>query len=169
MTTWHRTAWTSDDYGFGANWCHAIANGDTYQRVHFSFGFYGDTPVESDLELYAGNLLAVGVCTTIGNGSETPPNPWTSPQDQAPPEKRWLYWTCLSPVVTAIDRDAGLITWANSPFSEPTQSRGQVAATGLPGGDTLNLWVVWAANADWENALGGNVKVWGSASVLAKI
>jgi hypothetical protein len=141
-----------------------INPGFTLVRVRFNWGFYGDTPVTTDMEQAAQNLIVMGLCTTVGNGTETPPDPRTTPGDVAPPTQRWLWWEGRGLIPTAIDRSSGVVTWADTGPSEPCDAKGQVAASGLPGGDTLNLWASWAQAYAWDAA--GNADVWIGASIL---
>lgn len=114
--------------------------------------FYGDTPVEFDLQQTAANIITFGLATTIGNGSETPPDPRTQSGDVAPPTQRWIYWETRAPIVTALSADAGIATWRDSGSTEPTDTKAQVLAQGLPGGDTLNLWAIWRPALGWDPA-----------------
>lgn len=142
----------------------SVPAGLTISRIRFGWGFYIDTPTTDDMQNEAFDLMIWGLVTTIGNGTETVPNPRSSPGDAAPPTQRWLWWEVRAPVVSAIDNAANVVTWRDSGPQEPTDARGQVLATGIPAGDTLNLWASWsgAYTPDTDN----NTVVWSSASVL---
>lgn len=142
----------------------AIPSGSTYRRVRFSWGFAGTTPAITDMGNMAYNLLTMGLVTTIGDGTETPPNPVTASGDASPPTERWVWWESRQPVVCGLDELAGVAAWRDSGPQEAVDVKTQVLATGIPGGDTLNLWASWAADNDWDTE--GAVTVWVSTSVL---
>lgn len=108
--------------------------------------------------------MIMGLVTTIGNGGEHVPNAFSESGDAAPPTQRWIWWETRAAVPTAIDQAAGLITWRDSGPQEPPDSKVNVLATGVPGGDTLNLWASWTAVTDWDDS--GDVEVWIGASIL---
>jgi hypothetical protein len=153
--------------GLGNYWNDAISAGDTYLRVHLRWGFHLDTPWNTNIEFCAVNLVTFGLCTTVGNGSETPPEAASASADAAPPTQRWIYWETLAPVVEAASYETGLIYWRNSAQTEPTQTKGQVLATGLGEGETLNLWASWQSAYDWAD-FGANAVIWHSVSILRK-
>lgn len=161
---WRRETFTSFAYSGGAVLLTPVGAGHTIVRCHIRWGFHGDTPVDIDIQGVANSILTMGLVTTIGDGTETPPNPRTASGDAAPPTQRWIYWETRSPVVTAIDSGAGIITWRDSGATEPTDTKGQVLAQGIPSGDTLNLWATWAPSFGWDAS--GSALVWGSASIL---
>lgn len=68
--------------------------------------------------------------------------------------------------VTAVDGASGVATWRDSGSTEHTQTQGQVLATGLGAGQTLNLWFTWQSVAAWFPE--GSAAVWGGASILIK-
>lgn len=165
MTRWFRTVQTSADWETGSALLDQIGSGWALLRIRFSWGFYGDTPVDVDLSNTAFNAMAFGLCTTIGNGTETPPNARTNSSDVAPPTQRWVWWESRAPVVTAIDAKAGVVTWRDSGPQEPGSTKGQVLATGLGEGETLNVWASWAGAFFWEPT--GSTTLWLSASILS--
>lgn len=90
--SWVRTVGDVADYTVGSVLLGRLSNGQTYVRVHFRWGFYGDTPATADMGATAANLQVFGIVTVFGDGTETPPNPRVSPGDAAPPTERWLYY-----------------------------------------------------------------------------
>jgi hypothetical protein len=143
----------------------AIPSGSTYRRVRWSWGFGGDTSDMVDMAGVRGNFLVMGLVTTIGNGSEAVPFPISDASDADPPTQRWLWWEQRQAVTTAVDHAAGVATWRDSGAQEVPDVKSQVLATGIPGGDTLNLW------SSWQSALGawdpsGAVNIWIYTSVL---
>lgn len=145
---------------------HAIPAGQTYERIRFSWGFYLDTPALTDMQNVAFNVVNWGLVTTIGNGSETPPNPNTASGDAAPPTQRWLWWETRQPIPTAIDEAANVISWRDGGVQSPNDARGAVLAAGIPAGDTLNLWASWSGQYGLPDDT--NVVVWMGASILVK-
>lgn len=140
--------------------------GQTILRIRFSYGFYLDTPVVLDMQNIAFNLFNWGLVTTVGDGTETPPDPNTAPFDAAPPTQRWLWWETRQPSVAAIDSAAGVIAWRDSGPQDRQDARGQVLATGLPPGDTLNLWASWSGQYGLPTE--ANLSIWTFASILSK-
>jgi hypothetical protein len=166
MTHWRRNTFTTFTLAAGFNWEHAIAAGDTYMRVHLRWGFYLDCPPTLDLAFIASNICSFGLVTTIGNGTETRPNARTGAADAAPPTQRWIYWETRAPVITAADEGSGIVAWRDSGTGEPSETKGQVLATGIPAGDTLNLSSVWAFAQGFDSSVNG--VVWVSTSILTK-
>jgi hypothetical protein len=168
MTSWRRQVNVSVTPDLGYVWEDAIAAGDSYLRVHITWGFHADTPITTGIDEVSQNLVTFGLVTTVGNGSETPPNPQTQGGNADPPTKRWIYWETRAPVVSAINEGAGVITWRDSGATEPTQTKGQVLAQDIPAGDSLNLFSSWASAFDW-GSIPANVQLWHSISILRKV
>lgn len=165
-TQWLR-AFNASDAWTGGTWLFtSIPAGDTLVRIRFSWGFYIDTPSITNMGNVSFNIMSFGWVTTVGNGSEPVPPAKTSPNDAAPPLQRWLWWEARQPVVSAIDERAGVIAWRDSGPQEEMDARGQVHASPLPVGDTLNLWASWEGNYGQETD--SNPVIWMSASVLVK-
>lgn len=167
MTSWRRNTFVGNDLAPNFNWEDAISGGDSYLRVHIRWGFHLDAPVTTDIQSICSNIVSFGLATTIGNGSETRPNARSGSGDVAPPTQRWIYWETRAPVVTAIDQSAGVMTFRDSGSGEPTDTKGQVLATGLPGGDSLNLSSIWAAASTFDSSV--NTTIWVSLSILRKV
>lgn len=165
-THWYRTQQVNNGYQAGYLWQCAIPSGATYRRIRWSWGFAGVTADTADIYATMLNLQIAGLCTTIGDGTEVPPNAAIGSSDVDPPTQRWLWWETRQPVITAVDHAAGVITWRDSGPQEIPDVKTQVLATGIPGGDTLNLWFSWqsAANAPWDAS--GSQVLWVSTSVL---
>jgi hypothetical protein len=163
--TWHRTANQSVHYDVGWWWLSAIPAGSTLRRVRFGWGFQGFTPVTTDLAAVVVNPMFAGIVTTIGNGSEVPPSPLSTPDDVAPPTQRWLWWEIRQPVAQSLDSYGDLVSWRDNGPQETTDVQVNVKATGIPGGDTLNVWFSYAGTfGNWDAA--GNVQIYYWASVL---
>lgn len=163
---WYRTFQSAQFYNVGWEWMCAIPSGATYRRVRWAWGFAGVTADTVDIGSIMSNLMVAGLVTTIGNGTETPPNPVTQSGDVGPPTLRWVWWETRQPIVTAVDHAAGIITWRDSGPQEVVDAKAPVLATGIPGGDTLNLWFSWASitGAGWDPS--GYQRIWVSTSVL---
>lgn len=65
-----------------------------------------------------------------------------------------------------MDTNSGIVMWTDSGSTEETDIKAQVLATGVPGGDQLDLWATWAAAGPWVSD--GSAQVWVQASVLYK-
>lgn len=111
------------------------------------------------------NLQVAGLCTTIGNGTEVPPHPITTSGDVAPPTQRWLWWETRQPIAVSVDHAAGVISWRDSGPQNELDIKAPVLATGIPGGDSLNLWFSWqSTNGAWDSS--GAQRIWVSTSTL---
>lgn len=164
--SWVRSTGLSTSTQQGSTLLGRLNNGQTYVRVRFRWGFYGDTPDVIDYSADAANLLSFGLVTTYGDGTETPPAARTASGDAAPPTLRWIYWETRQVVPVLISKDSGVAIWKDTGSSEPTDTKGQVLAQGVPGGQTLNLWASWQMPFTWE--ADGTAYVWLGASVLYK-
>jgi len=162
---WYRTQRSSFDFGVDSAWMCAIPSGSTYRRVRFSWGFAATTDATVLLTDTLVNVISAGLVTTIGNGSESVPNAISAADDGAPPTQRWVWWESRQPVVSAIDQAAGVIAWRDSGPQEIPDVKVNVLATGIPGGDTLNLWFSWASTLGFWDTTGGAL-VWVSTAVL---
>lgn len=143
-----------------------INSGSTYRRVRGYWGFAGVTADTVDVNQITSNPIIAGLVTTIGNGTEVPPDPVNSPSDAAPPTQRWLWWEERQIIPIAVDHAAGIITWRDSGAQEPMDVRTQVLATGIPEGDFLNMWFSWASinHEVWDPS--GAFRIWASTSIL---
>jgi hypothetical protein len=128
-----------------------VAEGFTLARIRFGWSFYAHSPSRTAMFDLANDAIVFGLCTTVGTGSEVPPDPRSSSGDVDPPLQRWLWWEARSPVPCAIDSHGDIIAWRDTGPQEPCDAKGQVKATGLPGGETLNLWASWAAAYGWDS------------------
>jgi hypothetical protein len=122
------------------------------------------TSVDIDFGPVFANIITLGLVTTVGDGTETPPNARSQSADQVPPTQRWVYWETRSMRPTDLDVTTGSVGWVDTGSSEQTSTKGQVLATGIPGGDTLNLWASWAAPGPWDAS--GVSSLWVGASIL---
>lgn len=164
MGTWVRTVQANLGWTSGSHLIASVPRGDTLLRVHFGWGFYGDTSLTTDLQAVSQNLQVMGIVTTVGNGSETPPNARTASGDVAPPTQRWVYWEGRGPRLADVDSTAELAFWQDSGAQELVDTKGMVSGKSIPSGDTLNVWASWAAAAAWDST--GNVNLWFYASLL---
>lgn len=143
-TSWIRSVQASGDFPTGTALLGSISAGNTLLRTHFGWGVFLNSPLAVDLAAYAKDLPVFGLCTTIGNGTETVPDPRTDPGDAAPPTQRWLWWEARGLLPGALSAEGRLVTWRDSGPAQPCDSKGQVTATGLGEGETLNVWASWA-------------------------
>jgi hypothetical protein len=166
MTSWRRNTFVGFNMGPTFNWEDAISPGNSYVRTHIRWGFHLDAPVTTDIQAVCSNLVTLGLVTTIGNGSETRPNARSGSGDAAPPTQRWIYWETRAPVVSSIDQAANVISFRDSGSTEQSDTHGQVAANGIPGGDTLNLSSAWSSVSAFDASV--NTLIWVSLSILHK-
>jgi hypothetical protein len=164
--SWRREIFVTPSTGFNYVWLNAIPGGQTYVRQHIRWGFTADTSFETDLNFTAANVITFGLVTTVGNGSEIPPDPRTAAGDADPPTQRWIYWETRGIYMSAMSGSKGVVAWRDTGSTEESQTKGQVLATGLPSGDTLNLFGVFSAPYPWPSD--GNALVWCAVSMLTK-
>lgn len=164
---WHRGIDASEVWQLNNRLLLQIGSTHSIVRTRMRWGFYADTAITTDLAFVSQNLLTMAFVTTVGNGTETPPNPRTAPNNAAPPTQRYIYWETRAPVVTSMDSAAGIVTWRDSGATEETDTHSQVLATGLPPGDTLNLWANSAAPFNWDPS--GTASIWLGWEVLIRI
>lgn len=163
-TQWAR-AFNAADSWTGGNWLVvSLTAGLKLHRLRFSWGFSIDSPALTDMQNIAFNIMSFGWVTTVGNGSEHVPLAKTEAGDAAPPLQRWLWWETRQPVVTAIDTQSGVIAWRDSGPQDRMDGRGQVLASPLPPGDTLNLWASWEGNYGLDPE--DNPTIWMGVSAL---
>jgi hypothetical protein len=141
-----------------------VPRGATLLRVHFGWGFYGDTTTTADLQAVSQNIQVMGICTTVGDGSETPPEARVEPYDVAPPTERWVYWESRAPKLAAYSATDQLVFWQDSGAQEPADTKGMVSAKSIAEGSTLGVWASWQSANPWDPT--GNVDLWFYASAL---
>lgn len=165
MSTWIRdTSIALDQYHDGYTLLTSIAAGDTLLRAHLRWGIVGVTSLDVDYSVISQNIITLGLVTTIGDGTEVPPNARTQASDQAPPTQRWTYWETRGIRPNYVDGTSGSVGWIDTGATESTDTKGQVLATGLGAGQTLNLWASWAGAGDWDAS--GSVVLWLGVSIL---
>lgn len=168
MTTWNRSLGASTLVNGNSLLLARLNPGDTFLRTHINWGFSFSSPVAADFSLLSQAIVAFGIVTTVGDGTEVPPSPVFAPQDADPPTQRWIYWEARAPVPVAMSQDAGVIFWRDSGPNQEGSTKGQVAAQGLPGGDTLNLWASFDSGFDYAG-LDVIPVIWLATSSLSKI
>lgn len=144
----------------------SVSSGDTILRARYGWGFTGCTSTDVDAASIASNWCTAGLVTTVGNGTESVPDPVTQSADQDPPTQRWLWWETRTPQVIVFDAGNGIAWFQGSAPQEADDSHGQVLAAGLPSGDTLNLWFSWKSHSAWDDT--GRAQIWLGISVLVK-
>ena|SRR5215469_4032378 len=164
-TTWVRSMNQSNAFDTGSFLLAQIPSGSTLRRVRFSWGFACFTEVTTDLHARATAMQIGAIQTLKGDGLETVPPPFSNPNDFDPPTQRYLWWENRQPVALSIDAAGGTVSWRDSGPQEPPDVRSQVLATGLTGGDTLDVWFCYQSpDGAWDTS--GSAVVWCGASVL---
>ena len=165
MTTfsWARTVQSELGWGPSHNLLASLPQGATLRTVRFSWGFNGYTSQTANIQNSLNNIQVFGLVTTVGNGTEVPPNPRTSPDNASPPTERWLWWEGRAPQVETYSDSADAVWYRDTPLGEPTNVQSMVSAAGIPGGDTLNVWASWAPGSGWDSS--GGALVWLAASI----
>lgn len=166
MGVWTRTQEQGLTYSDGHFKLAAISPGDTLIRVHMQWGLVGTSTLETSIAGLGSNLITMGLVTTVGDGTETPPAAQSASSDANPPTERWIYWETRTPVVSAISKRADLVAWRDSGPQEAVDTKGMVSAKTVPAGQYLNLWASWQALGGWTPT--GEVNIWFSASVFSQ-
>lgn len=157
--TWVRTVQTTLSWINGTSLVAHIPSGNTLLRIRFGWGFVGTTSDTISLQSVMDNAQVFGLCTVAPG--HTPPNARTASADVSPPLERWLWWESRVPQVSSLSATAGVVTWQDSPQSEPDDAKGQVAAN-VPAGQNLDVYASWAAAFAWDSSGVGNVWYWAS-------
>lgn len=164
MSTWVRTVQTDLSWTSGNTLLVSVPRGSTLLRTHFGWGWQGFTAADAAWLGVSRNIQVMGICTTVGDTTESVPNARTQAGDESPPTERWLYWEGRSSILVAEDRTDTVSFWTNSLPQAVVDSKSQVSAKAIAAGDTLNVWASWAAASDWSAS--GNVELWLWSSVL---
>lgn len=134
----------------------SLAAGETLIRSRIFWGVSGWTSTNTDVGTMMANWLASGLVTTVGNGTEAVPDVILHPENASPPTQRWVYVESRHVRPTVFDATNRIAIWADTGPQEPPDSKGEVLATGLPAGDTLNVWWTTKAEFSWD-AEGGAI------------
>lgn len=165
MTTWVRTFGTFLNWSSGNQLIAEVPPGHTLLRVHFQWGFGGETsPLYGAMVNTRTAVQAFGLVTVV-HGTAVP-NAITARNDQAPPKQRWIYWETRSPVVGGLDlTGGGVVSWRDSGGGGELSSKGQVANTASGTTTSVDLYASWAAQPSaWDAS--GEAHVWFWASAL---
>jgi hypothetical protein len=141
----------------------AIPQGGVLRCVRFSWGFSGYTSQTANILQTLQQLMVFGIVTTVGNGTESVPNPRTAPNNAAPPTQRWLWWEGRAPQVESYSDSADAVFYRDTPQGEPTNVQSMVSGATIPSGDDLNVWASWAPPGPWD--VSGQAELWLTASV----
>lgn len=161
--SWSRVRSTNEPWGPSFQNLAAIPRGGTLRAIRFSWGFYGFTSQTATIIDTLGNGQVMGLCTVVGSGSPTPPNPLTDPTNVDWPTQRWLWWEYRAPQVQTYSDAADAVWYRDTPLGEPTVGQSMVSAAGIPSGDSLFVYASWAPKSDWDSS--GQGLVWVAASV----
>lgn len=164
--TWVRSVSSGNPWAANNNLIASLASGETLVRIRFGWGFYGFVSNTANLLTASQNLQVFGLVTTVGNTTESVPNPRTAPTDASPPVERWLWWEGRAPRILTYSGTDDVVWFGDSLKSEESDAKGMVRAAGIPGGSTLNLWASWAPGGSWDST--GQADLWYSASVLIR-
>jgi hypothetical protein len=143
-----------------------VEPGWTILRTRFQWGMFGVTSTDVYAAAIATNFMLAGIVTTVGNGTESVPSANAGRGDADPPTQRWLWWEGRVPHVTTWDAASGVATWELTLPDQASDSKGMVLATGIPSGDTLNMWFSWQADQEWDPS--GSANLWLSYSILTQ-
>lgn len=143
----------------------SLVAGETLVRSRIFWGISGWTSTDVDLTSNMANWLASGIVTTVGNGTEAVPDVILHPGNAAPPTQRWLFIESRHVTPTLWHADDRVAAWRDTGAQEPPDSKGEVLATGLPSGDTLNVWWTTKAEFSWD----ASGAAWVYASIVLAI
>jgi hypothetical protein len=167
--SWTRAYVTAQPWG-GSAGSHLLVKLNTGQSIVSTlcaWGFGGTTGTTIIPAAVLGQVAAFGVVTTIGNGTETPPDALAAPNNAAPPSRRWLIWDVRAPTIAAWDSGGQTVAWtASPPISEGTTEAQVLAPSGMGTGNTLNAWMSWSTFGGWDGS--GQAVLWFSSQVLVR-
>jgi hypothetical protein len=163
-STWARTVEAALSWDADYSLICSVPQGSTLLRAHFGWGWSGVSAADVSYSVMAQNLQVMGLVTTVGDGSEVPPNARTAAGDADPPTERWLYWEARATELVAVDPTGTTAYWSNSLNQAPVDTKGMVSAKTIAADDDVNLWASWAPSYGWD--VSGSVNLWYWASVL---
>jgi hypothetical protein len=152
MGTWVRKEAHSINWGYSSQLIASVPRGQTLNRVHFNWGFYGTTSGRAAVSTTATQRSAFGICSRSSATAGSPPSPITTPGDVAPPLERWLSYG-----------RPGVVSWRDTGSPAELSTKGQVVAS-VPSGDTLNVYAVFDTLIPWDTS--GGAQFWYWASLL---
>lgn len=135
-----------------------LSAGQSVLTLWFEWGLSGATSTNVDVVRQQTNWCSAGIVTTIGPGTETPPDPVTESGNQDPPAQRWLWWETRFPLVTVWDATNEIAVWKGTEPQHPIHGEGMVLAPTMSEGDTLNVWFTWRSHDDWDDT--GLMALW---------
>jgi len=144
----------------------SLVSGQTLTRIRFDWS--GSCSAESYTDLYSakGEMIMFGLCTTIGDGNETPPLPADDGADQDPPAQRWIWWEGRSTYIDAYSQSSsGTSSLATKAPGEIPDAKAQVRAPDMPAGQALNVWATMETDASWPSQVTPYVQFWTSVLV----
>lgn len=143
-----------------------LAAGQTLMRTRFAWTFAGQTSASIVIPTTMSYAMVWGLVTVIGTGvSSEVPDPISAPGDAGPPSQRWLWWEARCPQVAVYDPRASVVIWESPLPQEESDARGQVRAPTMGAGQSLDVWVTFKAQQNWDPSGQGFVSGWVSALV----
>lgn len=131
------------------------------RRIHF--GWSGNAVGNGYEDLFAtvNEQIVAGIVTTIGDGTEVPPDPLFQPSNQNPPTERWLWWEARAMRIDAFPQvDSGAWSCSTVDPAEPSDSRAQLVVPPLPEGQFVRAWFVVQTDNNWPFQVGFYVTGW---------
>ena len=160
--TWTRRVNADQSWTAGTYLLASVPQGATLYRVRFAWGFYGFTSQTANIMSQLTDTQVFGLVTTVGDGSESVPNPMSDPGNADPPTQRWLWWEGRQPQIMAYSDSADAVWYRDTPLGEPTDMQAMVSAKSIGAGEFVNVWASWAPFYDWDAS--GNAELWFYAS-----
>jgi hypothetical protein len=164
---WFRTPFsiTSTDADLQQNLA-VLSPGQAIRRCHF--GWTANAVGNGYDDLFATNneQILAGLVTTVGDGTEFPPDPLFQPENQDPPTQRWLWWEARAARVDAFPQvDTGAWSLSTVDPAQPTDAEGQVLVPQLPSGQFLRLWFIAQSGENWPFQVPWYLTGWASVLV----
>lgn len=137
-----------------------LSAGETLFAAWVRWGFAGVTSVGYNaITDQLGNPVRAHLVTTVGPGTEAPPDPVDQANDVAPPTQRVLWREARGATVMGFSQSATATSFlCDLPAAPVAKSGVQVLAPSNMGvGNTLNVWFAWNFDGwiqtDWSTGL----------------
>lgn len=145
---------------------HQIPSGNTILRTLFSWGFSGFCRYSDDLMAVTQTIGYFGLQTAIGAGMEVLDPVFPPANGLGPPTQRWLAWEARTPHIAAYLEGSGTVFVNDGSPDRKGDVQGQVLATGIPGGDQLEVWASFGVSTTWPDD--GLLEWWAVSRVLIR-
>lgn len=144
-----------------------LVEGETVVRIRIDWSATAVVSSYTDWGAALGLHYFGGVVTTIGDGTETAPKPYSDPSDVNPPSERWLWLDGRLWSTDAFSQSAtGDDSLQTREPAQPSDIKAQILAPAMPAGETLNVWFTWEQDPNWPTLVPVETAMWASVAEL---